>query len=263
MDKYQIYYDYANSKLKGDNSGHGMDHIMRVLDNAMKIYQSHKKADEEVVVISVLVHDVIDQKLFENPELELQHLIEFLNEHLSTEKTNKIVDIITNMSYSSNKPGYFKDNIEGMIVQDADRIDALGSLGIIRTLMYGFDKQRDISESIDHFDDKLLKLDKLLNLEVSLEIARPKMKIIQDFYDDYKATVGAERKYFNKWPNGSFFNFYVKKLNKSINYLIKWVFVCVFSVKNHRKVRKFVIIKKKGGLWVIAYLSVVLLWFYY
>ncbi len=184
MSNLEKIYNYAKEILKDDTSGHDINHINRCLKTADELLAKYPYANVFVVYTSIIVHDLIDHKLFDNPNQELEKLTIFL-ESLNVEDIDVIINIITNMSYSLNKPDYFKDNIEGMIVQDCDRIDALGSVGIIRTISYGINKKRDVSESLKHFDEKLFKLPNLMNLEYSKEIANERVKVMRMFYDCY------------------------------------------------------------------------------
>jgi len=83
--------------------------------------------------------------------------------------------------------------MEGCIVQDADRLDAMGAVGIARTFAYGGKKGRSLSESLAHFDEKLFVLKSLLNTEKARQIAENRDRILHDFYDEFHAECSGER----------------------------------------------------------------------
>ena len=81
--------------------------------------------------------------------------------------------------------------MEIRIVQDADRIDAIGAVGIARTFAFGGAKNRSLDDSLDHFDEKLLLLYDLLSTEEAKRIALPRHQFLQAFYKQYKEEITA------------------------------------------------------------------------
>ncbi|MBE6462905.1 MAG: HD domain-containing protein [Alphaproteobacteria bacterium] len=171
-------FDFMEECLGADNSGHDVEHINRVVKNAERILEFEKDADKDVVLLSAILHDVDDYKLGGNGEnLERFFSENDVDENLRT----KISDVIENISFSKSgeKPEF--SSLEQKIVSDADKLDAMGAIGICRTIMYSaktkrklFDdnefpsenlskeeyknKDRKNNHSINHFFDKLLKL---------------------------------------------------------------------------------------------------------
>lgn len=123
--------------LNNDNSGHGMDHILRVKDLSLRFAKA-EDANREIVEIASLLHDVDDYKIvgIENAK-SLTHAKRILNKvNVSEDIQIQILNIIQNMSYSKSLKGIRPTTLEGKIVSDADMCDALGAHGIIRSIVY-------------------------------------------------------------------------------------------------------------------------------
>ena len=165
--------EYAKAIFAGDGSGHDFDHTMRVYRMANRIARE-ESADLRIVALAALLHDVDDRKLSPETYEHKDRAVSFLLENgMSDTDIQKIVSIISQISFSA---GYGRpDTIEGMCVQDADRLDAMGAIGIGRTFAYGGSRGRrmhdpdgqDPSSSIQHFYDKLLRLKELMNTGTS------------------------------------------------------------------------------------------------
>ena len=112
-------------------------------------------------------------------------------QNLSTEEIEQICSII-NVSFSKNR-GKSPESIEGKIVQDADRLDALGAIGIARTFAYGGKNGRSLEESLQHFYDKLLLLKDEMNTEEAKRLATERHKYLEGFIAEFK--VEADGKY--------------------------------------------------------------------
>ena len=126
-----------------NNDGHGFDHIERVVALAQKILLTEPSANQELVLATCYLHDTYDEKLTDDVPKQKVKVAQFLNE-LKIDK--KLIDelfmIIDNMSFSSNLIERKTLSLNGQIVQDADRLDAMGAWGIVRTLEYGWAKNR-------------------------------------------------------------------------------------------------------------------------
>ena len=182
--------EYVEKLFCSDFGGHGADHTFRVYDNAMLLADKQPECDREVVALSALLHDVDDHKLFNTENnANARH---FLEEHgISKDKTDEICSTINMVSFSKNR-GKKPDTIEGKIVQDADRIDAIGAIGIARTFAYGGKAGRPLGDSIKHFYDKLLLLKEELNTDSAKELAQKRHDYMVEFLKEYYAETGEE-----------------------------------------------------------------------
>ena len=147
---------YVQELFAGNADGHGADHTMRVYRNAMMITEDEPEADPEIVALAALLHDADDHKLF-HTENNANARAFLAMQKMDAEKTDRICDAINAVSFSQNG-GKQPETIEGRIVQDADRLDAIGAIGIARTFAFGGKHGRDLASSIDHFHEKLLRL---------------------------------------------------------------------------------------------------------
>ena len=171
LDKAAVF---AQTVMKDDATGHDYEHILRVRRLAERI-MSHELADPDIVILAVLLHDVDDHKLG-GPGDRAER---FLKENDVLEGVmNAVLEIIGSMSYSAHVAGKSVASIEGKIVQDADRLDAIGAIGIARAFAYGGKKSRPIfvgsiddDSSFAHFHQKLLHVAFLLNTKTAKRIA--------------------------------------------------------------------------------------------
>ena len=187
-------YLFVKELLKNDYTGHDIEHINRVL-NISKEITNKVNCDKFIVELSIILHDIDDYKVVDNNNGELYNCIRFLkSNNIEQSKIDLICNIINNVSYSKNKDKIQNLSVEAMIVQDADRIDALGAIGIARTFQYGGKKNRkmygDVNSTINHFDDKLLKIYDMLNLKESKEISEYRYKFLVEFYNQFKKEAG-------------------------------------------------------------------------
>ena len=174
-----ITISYIKALFEGSSDGHDADHSLRVFRNAMRISEGYPDADTDLIVLSSLLHDVDDHKLF-NTENN-SNARTFLKEHgISEDRIEEIVKIINSVSFSKNK-GKTPETIEAKIVQDADRLDAMGAIGIARTFAYGGKKGRSLDDSVQHFHDKLLLLKDQLNTPEAREMAEERHEFMEQF----------------------------------------------------------------------------------
>lgn len=198
----QAAEQYVKQELGTDRSGHDWWHIERVRKLAVRLAEA-EGADRYVCELAALLHDVADEKLNPSKEaglLKVQHWMEQAGvEPLTIEV---IMLIISTMSYNGGKNPPM-ETIEGKVVQDADRLDALGAMGIARTFTYSgwkgramHDPERDFSNmeyrsneqtSIQHFYDKLLKVKDLLNTEHARKIAESRHQFMEQFLEQFYA----------------------------------------------------------------------------
>ena len=178
---------YAQQKLAQDHSGHGSDHLERVNRLARRLAQA-EQANLNLTLAAAWLHDVIDDKLMVDPEQAHHDLADQLSElGVSTADQTAIFDIIDHMSFSKSLNGAQKLSLEGQIVQDADRLDAIGAIGIARALYYSGHVGEKIYDpaiaprehltkeqyrqqpgtAINHFYEKLFKLADMMNTPTS------------------------------------------------------------------------------------------------
>ncbi|MBR0451723.1 MAG: HD domain-containing protein [Oscillospiraceae bacterium] len=181
---------YVEELFHSDFGGHGADHTYRVYENAMLLADKEPECDRETVALAALLHDADDHKLFntENNANARHFLIE---NGITEEKTDEICSTINMVSFSRNR-GRRPDTIEGKIVQDADRLDALGAIGIARTFAFGGERGRPLDDSIQHFYDKLLLLKDEMNTEAGRELAEKRHAFLIGFLEEYKSETGEQ-----------------------------------------------------------------------
>ncbi len=114
----------------------------------------------------------------------------FLNaQKVAPEKIERICEAINAVSFSQNR-GRRPETLEGRIVQDADRLDALGAIGVARTFAYGGEHGRSLDESVEHFHEKLLLLKDELNTETARRLAEPRHAFLEQFLEEYERESG-------------------------------------------------------------------------
>ena len=197
---------FVEDKLSGDGSGHDWWHIFRVWTLAKKI-AVEEKAHVEIVELSALLHDIADWKFHDGDDSIGPAIArEFLNNHnVEPNLSDSVVEIISTVSYKGAGVATPMKTLEGKIVQDADRLDAIGALGIARTFAYGGYKNRLIyhpdekpvlhksyedykkneGHTINHFYEKLLLLKERMNTNTGKRIAEGRHKFMQSFLDQF------------------------------------------------------------------------------
>ena len=182
--------EYITRLFESNAGGHDVSHSLRVYKNALLIAEKETACDLTIVSLAALLHDVDDHKLFDTENNANART--FLNSHnVSDEMTEKICAVINVVSFSKNR-GKRPETIEGKIVQDADRLDALGAIGIARTFAYGGEHGRSIDESVKHFYDKLLLIKDELNTDTAKEIARKRHVFLETYLGELKDELGLE-----------------------------------------------------------------------
>ncbi|KAA9331829.1 HD domain-containing protein [Adhaeribacter soli] len=204
--------EFVKQELATDSSGHDWWHIYRVTSTAIKLAQA-ENADAFVCELAALLHDIADEKLNESKTAGMQKVKTWLQENAVAETAvEHILEIIGTMSFNggNNKP---MQTLEGRIVQDADRLDALGAIGIGRTFAYAGWKghlmhnpelavrENMTSEeyrnsggtAINHFYEKLLKLKNLMNTAHGRKLAEERHAFMEtflnQFYQEWEAEV--------------------------------------------------------------------------
>ena len=179
--------DYVSELLGKNSGGHDTAHSLRVYKNALRIAENEPACDMTVVSLAAILHDVDDHKIFNNENNENARAF-LTDKGISAEVIDRICNVINSVSFSRNR-GKKPDTLEGMIVQDADRLDALGAIGIARTFAYGGEHGRNIDESIQHFYDKLLVIRDELNTDTARDIAAKRHSFLEAYIAELKEEI--------------------------------------------------------------------------
>ena len=180
--------EYIRTLFRGNADGHGADHTLRVWRNAMMIAEAEPGCDARAVSLAALLHDADDHKLFSTENNG--NARRFLEGRVPPEETERICAAINAVSFSKNR-GKRPETPEGRIVQDADRLDAIGAVGIARTFAYGGKHGRPPEDSIAHFHEKLLLLRDLMNTEKAKALAEERHAFMEAFLREWDAETGA------------------------------------------------------------------------
>ena len=171
--------------MRANDPAHDGDHIKRVVTLTRTLLKSYPQADGFRAELLAWLHDMQDDKLA--AQTETASLAEFLlAEGVNKEDIAFVLSAIPYISYRKHPKLPEGTPIEICIVQDADRLDAMGAIGIARTFAYGGAKGRPLGESLAHFEEKLLLLYDLLSTPEARELAKPRLALLQDFYRQYK-----------------------------------------------------------------------------
>ncbi|KAI1092587.1 hypothetical protein F5B19DRAFT_196424 [Rostrohypoxylon terebratum] len=186
--------EYVKSYMSNYDGSHDFNHIERVLGLAKYIHAQLPETpprDHQVVILSALLHDVGDKKYLKPGEDASTLVYELLLSLGAAEQLAKRVQTIClGVSYSSEikDPARVQELIQSYpelaIVQDADRLDAIGSIGIGRVFTFtGARTQRSMADSIQHFHDKLLRLESMMKTDVGKRLARQRTERMQQFLE--------------------------------------------------------------------------------
>jgi uncharacterized protein len=206
--------DHVRNLLSGDSSGHDWWHIERVRQTALAIARE-EGADLIIVELAALLHDVADWKFAGGDhEAGPRAAREWLQKHgVAAEATEHVVEIIAGLSFKGAGVATPMATLEGMIVQDADRLDALGAVGIARTFAYGGHKGQPIYDpdippqmhasfdqykkgggsTINHFYEKLLLLAERMNTPAGRRLATGRHAFLERFLEQFLAEWNAKR----------------------------------------------------------------------
>ena len=179
---------YIQDLFRGNSGGHDAEHSLRVYRCALRIAEGEPDCDMEIVALAALLHDADDHKLFQTENNA--NARSFLSARgVAPERVEQICRAVNAVSFSQNR-GKRPETLEGRIVQDADRLDALGAIGIARTFAYGGEHGRPLEDSIAHFHEKLLLLRDELNTETARRIAAPRHAFLERFLEEYEKESG-------------------------------------------------------------------------
>lgn len=203
---------YVRKTLSGAEGGHDWWHIYRVWKTARKIAES-AQVDGLVVELAALLHDIADSKFYGGDEnIGPQMAEDFLKSMRVGDVTvTHVKKIIENISYKGGKETKNFNSPELQVVQDADRLDAMGAIGIARTFNYGGHRNREIynpdilpdltmdkqayknsaAPTLNHFYEKLLLLKDLMNTPTGKEMAQERHEFMQKYLEEF----------FREWNN--------------------------------------------------------------
>lgn len=177
--------EFVLSQMVKNDAAHDCDHILRVVALTKELCVAYPQANAFRAELLAWLHDMTDDKLASN--IGASSVYEFLRELTVPEEDIRFVlDGLHYISYRKYPILPPEVPLEIRIVQDADRIDAIGAVGIARTFAFGGAKSRSLDDSLNHFDEKLLLLYDLLNTEAAKRIALPRHQFLQAFYVQYK-----------------------------------------------------------------------------
>ncbi len=199
---------FVKETLAQAEGGHDWFHIERVYKNALLIAAS-ENCDLEIVQLGALLHDIADSKFHDGDEtIGPKTARTFLeSENVVATTIDHVIAIIENISFKGGKVARKFSSIELDIVQDADRLDAIGAIGIARTFNYGGFKNRALynpeivpnlfmtkeeykkneAPTINHFYEKLLLLKDKMNTETGKQIAQERHRYMEDFLEQFYA----------------------------------------------------------------------------
>lgn len=195
---------YVEDFFKGDSSGHDYYHTLRVY-NLAKTISEKEGGNQEIIELAALLHDVDDYKIIGENGIPFYNAKTFLkNNNVDEDEIAEICNVISTISFKG-ADTVAPTCIEGKVVQDADRLDAIGAIGIGRTFAYGGKVGRpmhnpdikynenmtaeqyykNVGTSINHFYEKLLKLKELMNTETAKKIAESRHIYMENFLNEF------------------------------------------------------------------------------
>ena len=185
MSILQETQNFVLAQMANNDAAHDQEHILRVVALTRTLCAAYPQANSFRAELLAWFHDMNDDKLASN--IGVSSIAEFLcSISVPQEDIRFVVDALPYISYRKH-PRLSPDvPLEIRIVQDADRIDAIGAVGIARTFAFGGAKNRSLDDSLNHFDEKLLLLYDLLSTEEAKRIALPRHQFLQAFYKQYK-----------------------------------------------------------------------------
>lgn len=197
--------DFVKKELENAEGGHDWWHIYRVWNNAKKIMQHEKGFDPLVVELATLLHDIADSKFNDGDETvgpaKAREFLQRIN--ISDSVQEHVIKIIENISFKGGNESQKFHSKELNIVQDADRLDAMGAIGVARAFNYGGHKGRALYDpdikpnlkmtkeeyknstapTINHFYEKLLLLKDLMNTTTGKKMAEERHAFMEEYLD--------------------------------------------------------------------------------
>ena len=217
QDIYNHIIEIIKPQFEADRAGHGMDHLLRVHGLALQINNSEREAgrkhgDEVIIGVAALVHDIhrlmqVETGEFVPPKDSLDRVSAVLNkvEGISDIQKEKILHSVEHHElYNFGVAGEQVSDIETLILQDADNLDAVGAVGLVRAISYAISEEQPIWDGLDDFEVpegyvedgtdktlvhhikwKLVQIVDNMNTETGKEIGKSRKKLLSDFAEQY------------------------------------------------------------------------------
>lgn len=201
--------NFVKQKLFEAESGHDWLHAERVYNTALELAKTESLCDLTVVALAALLHDIADSKFHDGDEsVGIKLIKQFLeSQKFDADTIRATLFIIENLSFKNSFNQNIEKSIEFQLVQDADRLDAIGAIGIARAFSYGGYKKRpfyndekapqtfsdsdsykkNTSPTINHFYEKLLLLKDLMNTPQAKRLAEKRHVFMLDFLQQFDA----------------------------------------------------------------------------
>ncbi len=199
--------EFVKDTLSGSEGGHDWWHVYRVWQLSKKIASGEKDVNLTVVELGALLHDIADSKFHNGDEtIGPKIATDFLQrQHAESDIVRQVINIIMNISFKNSFEENTFKSLELDIVQDADRLDAMGAIGIARTFNYGGYKKREIynpnikpetyltkeqyknsdSPTLNHFYEKLLLLKDMMNTKTGKQMAAARHRFMEIYLDEF------------------------------------------------------------------------------
>ena len=198
---------FAQQVAAGDGSGHGFDHITRVVATARRLCDLTPGVDRAVVMAAATLHDTYDDKLVASvPAARARTQAALAAAGADAATQTEILTIIDHMGFTANLAHHQPLSLAGQLVQDADRLDALGAIGIARAFQYGgahatalYDPAisprqtltaatyREATTTLNHFEEKLFHLADQMNTAAGRQLATAREQVMREFVAEFKA----------------------------------------------------------------------------
>ena len=190
---------FVKANMKGYDSGHDWWHIVRVRNLARFINEMEQLADPFIVEITALLHDTADSKFAGDSEKGYLLISEFMDKNGLSTIRDQVMNVIKNISFSSKSTRVLDDPLF-YVVQDADRLDAIGAIGVARAFNYGGFRNNKIydpeiisqigsvhgtSSTISHFYEKLLLLKYRMNTLTGKKLAAERHEFLEVFLKEF------------------------------------------------------------------------------
>ena len=202
---------FVKQELAGSESGHDWWHVFRVWNLAKRIAEE-EKADIFIVSLGALFHDIADAKFYDGDEAvgPEKAKIFLQTQNLPEETINKVLNIIRFVSFKNRHEKPDDNSLELQIIQDADRLDAMGAIGIARAFSYGGFQKREMynpdipprpdmskaeykkstSTTINHFYEKLLLLKEMMHTKTGKRLAAKRHRFMEQFLEEFYSEWG-------------------------------------------------------------------------